>query len=344
MVTETYLKKALRAAEGQTTKALRGYLDQASKRIICDRQVLARIVKECVKEAARFSISELEKLIPGEIQVSDAFVDRFETEVRKQDPGPVRQENTEDGTVDEGTVRFDILFTLELPGEKDPVLLVINVEIQNRADLPYPLSARSADYSCRLVSRQGTDYKNLKKVYSVWIVTDPQGKAPKNTSSQLVIAERDPVSGALREAPAAAQVFEVWMLYLGDPKDVEPSLLRMLDVIFTQKMNIEEKTSILHDEFDMQMTTRTTEDLERILDMELAIEARGRAEGREEGIARGLLQMGLMGHMGADVIMAALMQHFGGDQEKAQDAFRAYLEEHPAEGLYLAGSLPWLQN
>ena len=240
MITETHLRKALRAAQGQTTQALKGYLDQASKRIICDRQVLARIVKECVKEAASFPIAELEKLIPGDIQVSDAFVDRFEAEAQKQDPGPVHQENTEDGTVSEGTVRFDILFTLELPGEKAPILLVINVEIQNRANLPYPLPARGADYACRLVSRQGTDYRNLKKVYSVWIVTDPQGKAPKNTSSQLVIAERDPESGMLREAPAAAQVFEVWMLYLGSPEDgnLKSSLLRMLDVIFTQKLNL----------------------------------------------------------------------------------------------------------
>ena len=42
--------------------------------------------------------------------------------------------------------------------------------------------------------------------------------------------------------------------------------------------------------------------LERILDMELAIEARGREVGRAEG----LIEMGLKAHFGADIIMESL--------------------------------------
>ena len=74
--------------------------------------------------------------------------------------------------------------------------------------------------------------------------------------------------------------------------------------------------------------------------MELAIEARGRKEGRAEG----LIEMGLALHVGADIIMESLVQNFDGSQTKAQEAFRAYLEEYPADGLYLAGTLPWLKD
>lgn len=66
MITRTYLAKALAATEGMSTNTVRGLLDQAAKHIVVDKQVLARIIGACVSEAAPFSVSQLEQLLPDE--------------------------------------------------------------------------------------------------------------------------------------------------------------------------------------------------------------------------------------------------------------------------------------
>ena len=231
MVKRTHLGNVVAASGDQTLQGMRGLLDQASKSIVADRQILARIVKNCVPEAKRFSIEELEQLIPANLTIGKVPVER---DPAAADPGVVRQENTEDGTIREGTVHFDILFTLELPGSKSPILLIINVEVQNRRDLPYPLERRAEIYAARLVSRQGTDYANCSKVYSIWLVSGPQKKTEENTIKRYVTAEKLP-DGTYADAPEGAQISEVMFLNLGDPGDekLKSEFLRMLDIVFS---------------------------------------------------------------------------------------------------------------
>ena len=337
MTDKTHLAKALQASENQTTSRLRGLYDQAAKRIVSDRQILARIVKACVAEAAAYSEAELEKMIPADIQISTVCVDR---EDAAADPGTVRQENTEDGSVYEGTVRFDILFTLDLPDTDGPVLLIINVEVQNRTNLPYPLERRGMVYASRLVGRQGTDYSNCKKVYSIWIVSDPQKKEEENTMVKLVIAKQHEDS-SFSAAPEAAQVAEVWFLNLGDPDDqqLNSALLKMLDTAFSSKLKAAEKQSVLQEKFGLHMTTEMTENLEEMQNMELAIEARaretGHAEGKAEGKAEGLIQMGLALKGTRRVIMEQLVPFFHGNVQEAGNVLDRYIREHPEAGAYL---------
>ncbi|MBD5560465.1 MAG: hypothetical protein HDQ87_08960, partial [Clostridia bacterium] len=291
MIGETHIAKAIRANEGRSLKKLRGMLDQVSKNITADRQILARIVKECVEEAASLSVTEIEQLIPGDIQINAVPISRDDAAA---DPGIVRQENTEDGTADEGTVRFDILFTLKIPGESEPILLIINVEVQNRTDLPYPLERRAVIYADRLVGRQGTDYGNCKKVYSIWIVNGPR-KEMENTVMRLVTASQTGPE-SFEAAPEAAQVSEVWFLNLGEPDDRQlgSSLLGLLDVVFSNTIAADEKIQALKDVYGLQMTTEMSDNLEVLQEMELAIEARawdkGRAVGKEEGIDEGTVK------------------------------------------------------
>ncbi|MBD5558779.1 MAG: hypothetical protein HDQ87_00230 [Clostridia bacterium] len=343
MISETHIAKAIRASEGKSLRAMRGALDQVSKSIAADRQILARIVKECVVEAASLSVREIEQLIPGDVQINAVPVSR---EDAAADPGGVRQDNTEDGTADEGTVRFDILFTLRLPSEREPILLIVNVKVQNRTNLPYPLERRAVIYADRLVGRQGTDYRNCKKVYSIWIVSGPR-KQMENTVMRLVTA-RQTGPDSFEAAPEAAQVSEVWFLNLGEPDDeqLESSLLGLLDVVFSNTIAADQKIQTLKNLYSLRTTAEMADNLEVMQNMELAIEARawdkGRAEGRVEGRDQGKIEATLLAaktlKMSPDAILPLLALNFDGDTEKAQRLLDDYLKTHPADQQYMQQS------
>lgn len=67
--------------------------------------------------------------------------------------------------------------------------IVTNVEVQHPDKLPYLLDSRAVVHADRLVSRQGSDYAHIKKVYSTWIVSNP-AQNKENTISRLITAEQ----------------------------------------------------------------------------------------------------------------------------------------------------------
>lgn len=187
------------------------------------------------------------------------------------------------------------------------------------------------------MSRQGTDYAHIKKVYSIWIVANPAQKKIENTVSRLVTAEQH-IDGQLTPAPKAAQLSEIWFLNLGVPGQTNLPVLEMLDAIFASDMEISEKTAVLRDRLDMKMSTALTKEMEVMLNMELAIEARAQKKGEAIGVIKTLLAL----QSTPGTIMTMVTEHFDGDQQKAKAALNGYLAEHPQDGSYLRGDTPWL--
>ena len=191
-------------------------------------------------------------------------------------------------------------------------------------------------YASRLVSRQGTDYATCSKVYSIWIVSNPENKEAENTAVRLVVAQKHP-DGSYTDAPDSARMIEIWFLNLGDPDDERLSspLLHMLDVAFSEKITAQKKIKTLRDELGLRMSTQITGNLEAMRDMELAIEKRAREEGRkggvDEGIVRATLNMARIADLPAAAVPALMNANFDGDSERAQRALEAYLRDHPEE-------------
>ncbi len=83
--------------------------------------------------------------------------------------------DTEDKSVREGTVTYDIRFRAIVPGSGEIIGLIVNVEAQNDFYPGYPLIKRGIYYCCRMISsqygREFTDshYERIKKVYSIFI-------------------------------------------------------------------------------------------------------------------------------------------------------------------------------
>ena len=138
MELETTLSQTIRTAGSNSD------YDSACKRLLSEKIILAWIMKNCLEEYRECSISEIiEKYIEGEPQVAEVPVLPDQT-----NPSLIKGERTEDKTITEGTITYDIRFTATAPKSGELIRLIINIETQNNFYPGYPLLKRSI-YYCR---------------------------------------------------------------------------------------------------------------------------------------------------------------------------------------------------
>lgn len=136
-------------------------------------------MKYCVPEFEDSTIEDIRDIyIQGTPEVASVPVMPDKTNAR---PLPrILGENTEDKTLTEGTVTFDIRFRASTP-DGSALGLIINVEAQHSASVSYPLVTRALYYVSRLISSQHdvdfdkSHYEKIRKVYSIWLCMDPPG-------------------------------------------------------------------------------------------------------------------------------------------------------------------------
>lgn len=267
--------------------------DAACKRVLSEKIILAWIMKGCLDEYRDCGVNEIaEQYIEGEPEVSRVAVMPDETNVG----GRVRGMNTEDTSLNEGRVTFDIRFYALLPDTAERVRLIINVEAQNDDHPGYPLTRRAVFYCGRLLSAQygveftNSDYKNVKKVISIWVCINPAQKR-QNTITRYALREENLV-GAVREKREDYDLLNVVMIGLGaEQSETDSELLRLLNVLLGSESAAPQKKAYLQEEFAIPMTTKFEREVSEMCNLSEGVErrgiAKGIAKGRAEGVAEG---------------------------------------------------------
>ena len=268
-------------------------LDAMCKRILANKVILAWILKECLEEYKGYSCSEVVDCIEGTPEISEKPVHLDEVM-----PEKITGIGTEDKTVTEGTVTYDIRFTAKIPGTDYKVHLYVNIEAQNDYEPGYPLIKRGIYYCCRMISAQyqreftKSHYENLKKVYSLWICINPPEER-KNTITEYRIEEKT-IIGESREIKENYDLMNCMMICLGDPEDTD-GILRLLDTLMSGEMSTEKKKDVLERDYKIEMTRELESEVSGMCNysdgiwmkgLKQGIE-RGKAEGIAEGIAEG---------------------------------------------------------
>ncbi len=206
----------------------------------------------------------------------------------------IKGERTEDSTIKEGTVNYDIRFYALVPGRKESAKLIINVESQNDFYPGYPLIKRGIYYCSRMISSQygvefiDSHYERIRKVYSIWICANPP-KRRKNTISKYAIRE-EKLIGKSAEKKANYDLLTVVMICLGHSGDDNyGGILKLLDVLLSSKREPEEKKRILQNDFGIQMTRTLESEVRNVCNLSKGVEERGIAIGIERGIEQGIL-------------------------------------------------------
>ena len=287
MERETTIGKKLQAMDDKVR------YDAACKRLLSEKIILAWIMKSCLEEYRDYEVKEIaRRYIEGEPQVGTVPVGPDESAGGTEISGL----STEDATMTEGTVTYDIRFAALAPVSGELIRLIINVEAQNDFYPGYPLIKRGIYYCSRMISAQyGTEfteahYDGIKKVYSIWICMNPP-KSRRNTITRYYIAE-DNLVGEVKETKSHYDLMAAVMICLGEPGDENYSgILRLLDVLFSVETNPKEKGQILENDFSIKMTQSIESEVSLMCNLSKGIEERGIEKGiergRQEGIKKG---------------------------------------------------------
>ena len=155
--------------------------DTRVKRLLAQKSILAHILVKTVDEFKGMKPEDVVKYIEGEPSISVVPVEPGLANMEKPDAAGQRIVglNTENAEINEGLVRFDIIFYVRMPSVDDTKnglsQIIVNIEAQKDEPTEYKILNRAIFYVSRLISSQkerdfvNTNYDDIKQVFSIWI-------------------------------------------------------------------------------------------------------------------------------------------------------------------------------
>lgn len=279
MHTDTTIAKNIRVIDEKAS------YDAACKRLLSEKIILAWIMKNCLEEYRDCDVDEIAgKYIEGTPQVGEVAVAPDESSYVSMIQGA----GSQDASLTEGTVTYDIRFLAIAPVSGELIRLIINIEAQNDFYPGYPLIKRGIYYCSRMISAQyGTEftkshYENIKKVYSIWICMNPP-KNRENSITRYYIAEENLV-GSVKERKADYDLMAAVMICLGREDDSGTDLLKLLNVLLSTETGSQDKCQILEEDFHIRMTESLESEVSLMCNLSKGVEEKGIEKGRQEGI------------------------------------------------------------
>jgi hypothetical protein len=265
--------------------------DECAKKLLSYKVIVAWILKSCTKEFSQYSVQFImDNCIREKPEISRRAVhqDHPDKEQVLDGDRTIEKGNSESTAIREQTVYFDIRFKAYAPGEKEPIMLIINLEIQLDDTPGYPLVKRGFYYCARMISEQyGTvftneHYEDLCKVYSIWVCPDPARKR-KNGIFRYHTVE-DVVYGVSDVKQPDYDLMEVVVLNLGDAdKKNNREILDLLNVLFSATTPPDEKKKILKDDFHIAMTEEFESEVQRMCNLSKGVYDEGVQQGIQQG-------------------------------------------------------------
>ena len=149
--------------------------DTRVKRLLAQKSILAHILVKTVDEFKGMKPEDVVKYIEGEPSISVVPVEPGLANMEKTDAAGQRIVglNTENAEINEGLVRFDIIFYVRMKNGLSQI--IVNIEAQKDEPTEYKILNRAIFYVSRLISSQkerdfvNTNYDDIKQVLSIWI-------------------------------------------------------------------------------------------------------------------------------------------------------------------------------
>ena len=149
--------------------------DTRVKRLLAQKSILAHILVKTVDEFKGMKPEDVVKYIEGEPSISVVPVEPGLANMEKPDAAGQRIVglNTENAEINEGLVRFDIIFYVRMKNGLSQI--IVNIEAQKDEPTEYKILNRAIFYVSRLISSQkerdfvNTNYDDIKQVFSIWI-------------------------------------------------------------------------------------------------------------------------------------------------------------------------------
>ncbi len=222
-----------------SAKALGEKYDQAAKKVWHNREILAPLLKFCISELKDESVESIMRLIDADSISEDTPVSDL--------PPQVMELATEMSSTTEKPLLFDFRLMVKNPKLSSEQLLVkirIVLEFQNKFHpvlkdgRSYDVEERGIYYVARELSSQlgriteNTNYHDLEKAVSIWIVSEGIPADLQNTVSRYFLKKEDLVGKA--DIPEHVyDLMEVVIIRRGKNGQFDAPVFDYLNAVFT---------------------------------------------------------------------------------------------------------------
>ena len=269
------LKNAIKATDSKAE------YDTSAKRLLGQKSILAHILVKTVDEFKGMDPKKVVDSIEGTPHIGTVPVEPGLTNAVSEKNGErLVGFNTENGEVNEGLIRFDIVFYVRM---KDGLSqIIINVEAQKDEPNGYEILNRAIFYVIRLISSQkerdfeNSSYDDIKRVYSIWICMNMK----ENTMSYVHLTKEDLIGSY--EWKGNLDLLNIIMIGLAKKlpeHDETYELHRLLGALLSQDLTVDEKLNIIGNEYDIPIEENFRKDVSVMCNLSQGIEEKGIAIG-----------------------------------------------------------------
>ena len=261
--------------------------DTRVKRLLAQKSILAHILVKTIDEFKGMKPEDVVKYIEGEPSISVVPVEPGLANMEKTDATGQRIVglNTENAEINEGLVRFDIIFYVRMKNGLSQI--IVNIEAQKDEPTEYKILNRAIFYVSRLISSQkerdfvNTNYDDIKQVFSIWIcmnmddnslshihLTKDEMLKPCNWKGNLDLLNIVLI-GITNEIPEHDEKYEMH---------------RLIGALLSSELKEQEKLDIIEHEYNIPISQEFREDVRIMCNLSTGIEERATEKTSEKFI------------------------------------------------------------
>ena len=255
--------------------------DTRVKRLLAQKSILAHILVKTVDEFKGMKPEDVVKYIEGEPSISVVPVEPGLANMEKTDATGERIVglNTENAKINEGLVRFDIIFYVRMPsivGRKNGLSqIIVNIEAQKDEPTEYKILNRAIFYVSRLISSQkerdfvNTNYDDIKQVFSIWICMNMDG----NSLSHIHLTKDEMLKPC--NWKGNLDLLNIVLIGITNeiPKhDEKYEMHRLIGALLSSELKEQEKLDIIEHEYNIPISQEFREDVSIMCNLSQGIE------------------------------------------------------------------------
>lgn len=268
--------------------------DTRVKRLLAQKSILAHILVKTVDEFKGMKPEDVVKYIEGEPSISVVPVEPGLANMEKPDAAGQRIVglNTENAEINEGLVRFDIIFYVRMKNGLSQI--IVNIEAQKDEPTEYKILNRAILYVSRLISSQkerdfvNTNYDDIKQVFSIWICMNMDD----NSLSHIHLTKDE----LLKPCNWKGNLDLLNIVLIGITNEIPEhdekyEMHRLIGALLSSELKEQEKLDIIEHEYNIPISQEFREDVRIMCNLSTGIEERATERATEKTSEKFILNM-----------------------------------------------------
>ena len=249
--------------------------DTCVKRLLAQKSILAHILVKTIDEFKGMKPEDVVKYIEGEPSISVVPVEPGLANMEKTDAAGQRIVglNTENAEINEGLVRFDIIFYVRMKNGLSQI--IVNIEAQKDEPTEYKILNRAIFYVSRLISSQkerdfvNTNYDDIKQVFSIWICMNMDD----NSLSHIHLTKDE----LLKPCNWKGNLDLLNIVLIGITNEIPEhdekyEMHRLIGALLSSELKEQEKLDIIEHEYNIPISQEFREDVSIMCNLSQGIE------------------------------------------------------------------------